>query len=237
MPLDGREILLAGGSGGLGSVAARMLKTDGAKLIVSYFHNKVRAEKLSDIAQIVQADITKPADRERLLKSAPNLYGLVVMTGIPAREPKDWDRSLDVNYTGPIQLARQAAERMQANKMNGSIILMGTLQAVSGFPKANTTYAGAKAALIHAGRILAKDFRGPDEVRVNVVSPGTINAGMAEPSIASGKYDKYLKEGYIWRWGTAEDVARAIRFFLEPNNYITGQNILVDGGLGLGPGL
>ena len=56
---------------------------------------------------------------------------------------------------------------------------------------------------------------------------------MAEASIASGKYAKYIDEGIISRYGRAEDVARAVRFFLEPDSYITGQVLTVDGGLTL----
>ena len=57
--------------------------------------------------------------------------------------------------------------------------------------------------------------------------------GMAEASIASGKYDKFVQEGVIHRFGQAADVARAVRFFLEPDNYITGQVLSVDGGITL----
>jgi NAD(P)-dependent dehydrogenase (short-subunit alcohol dehydrogenase family) len=56
---------------------------------------------------------------------------------------------------------------------------------------------------------------------------------MARASIASGKYAKYLDDGSIPRYGSARDVARAVRFFLEPDNYITGQVLTVDGGLTL----
>ena len=60
-----------------------------------------------------------------------------------------------------------------------------------------------------------------------------LQAGMAEASIASGKYDRYLKDGIIPRYGRALDVARAVRFLLEPDNYITGQVLSVDGGITL----
>jgi NAD(P)-dependent dehydrogenase (short-subunit alcohol dehydrogenase family) len=56
---------------------------------------------------------------------------------------------------------------------------------------------------------------------------------MAEASISSGKYDRYIDEGLIPRFGRALDVARAVRFFLEPDNYITGQVLSVDGGITL----
>jgi NAD(P)-dependent dehydrogenase (short-subunit alcohol dehydrogenase family) len=68
---------------------------------------------------------------------------------------------------------------------------------------------------------------------VNVVSPGITAAGMAEASIASGKYDRFLQDSVIPRFGRAGDVARAVRLFLEPDNYITGQVLCVDGGITL----
>jgi NAD(P)-dependent dehydrogenase (short-subunit alcohol dehydrogenase family) len=106
------------------------------------------------------------------------------------------------------------------------------MQAVALFP-GSTAYAAGKAALLHAARILAKECRGRQNVRVNVIAPGVMQAGMAEASIASGKYDRFLQEGTIARFGRAEDVARAVRFFLEPDNYVTGQVLSVDGGMTL----
>jgi len=92
---------------------------------------------------------------------------------------------------------------------------------------------GEKAALLHAARILAKECRGKTNIRVNVIAPGVMAAGMAEVSIASGKYERYLADGVIPRYGQAADVARAVRFFLEPDNYVTGQVLSVDGGITL----
>jgi NAD(P)-dependent dehydrogenase (short-subunit alcohol dehydrogenase family) len=106
------------------------------------------------------------------------------------------------------------------------------MQANALFP-GSTVYASQKAALQHAALILAKEVRGPGNIRVNVVSPGVTAAGMAEASIAAGKYARFIDEGVIPRYGRAEDVARAIRFFLEPDNYVTGQVLCVDGGMTL----
>jgi pteridine reductase len=87
--------------------------------------------------------------------------------------------------------------------------------------------------LLHSARILAKECRGASNIRVNVIAPGVMAAGMAEASIASGKYERYISDGVIPRYGRAEDVARAVRFFVEPDNYITGQVLSVDGGITL----
>ena len=121
---------------------------------------------------------------------------------------------------------------MKTAGTRGAIVLVSTMQAVALFP-GSTAYASQKAALLHAGRILAKECRGATDIRVNVVCPGVNQAGMAEASIAAGKYDRFVKDNAIRRFGRAEDVARAVRFLLEPDNYITGQVITIDGGLTL----
>jgi NAD(P)-dependent dehydrogenase (short-subunit alcohol dehydrogenase family) len=97
----------------------------------------------------------------------------------------------------------------------------------------STAYASAKAALVHGAKVLAKEVGGAANIRVNVVAPGATLAGMAQTSLRSGKYDPFVASGVIPRFGRAEDVARAVRFLLEPDNYITGQVITVDGGMTL----
>jgi meso-butanediol dehydrogenase / (S,S)-butanediol dehydrogenase / diacetyl reductase len=222
LPLDQLQILLVGGAGGLGSATAELLKAEGAHV------------EISSRTHGIHADITVADDRKRLMDTLPKLYGLVVFAGSPARgDIEDAMRiSHQVNYEGPILLAREAAERMKASGMQGAIVLFATMQAVALFP-GSTAYAGEKAALLHAARILAKECRGPSNIRVNVIAPGVMAAGMAEASIASGKYDRYLKDGIIPRYGKAEDVARAVRFLLEPDSYVTGQVLSVDGGITL----
>jgi NAD(P)-dependent dehydrogenase (short-subunit alcohol dehydrogenase family) len=121
---------------------------------------------------------------------------------------------------------------MRTSGTAGAIVLFSTMQSIGLFP-GSTAYSASKTALLNAARILAKECRGPANIRVNVVAPGVTAAGMAEASIASGKYDRYVKEGIVHRFGAAEDVARAVRFFLEPDNYVTGQVLTVDGGLTL----
>lgn len=237
--LRDREIILAGGSGGLGQAIAEMLASEGARLVVSFRSNAERAARLRRLAaHILPADLAVAADRARLLDAAPSLYGLVVLAGEPARVPDPalfedvLRRSLEVNLLGPVALAREAAQRMRAAGTPGAIVLFSTMQAVALFP-GSLAYAAPKAGLLHAARLLAKEHRGPANIRVNVVCPGVMQAGMAEASIAAGKYDRCLSEGVIPRFGRALDVARAVRFFLEPDNYITGQFLLVDGGLTL----
>ena len=246
--LAGRVSVLAGGSGGIGAVLARALHAEGAPLVLGYRRDRARAEALAvelnaaGGAQVsaVGGDLADEATRAALLAAGRALgrhYGLVVLAGDPARPAAgvatqdEMTRSLADNYLGPVLLARAFASEA-ANDGGGAIVLTSTMQGVALF-EGSLAYAAPKAALVHAARLLAKEHGGPSEVRVNVVAPGVTAAGMAEASIRAGKYDRFVHGGAVHRFGRAEDVARAIRFFLEPDGYVTGQVLTVDGGLTL----
>jgi 3-oxoacyl-[acyl-carrier protein] reductase len=249
-PLEGRVVLAAGGSGGLGSAAVALLARDGATVVAGYRQDRQRAESLKQAVEarykatvhLVEGDISEPDIRKRYIETADaigdGIYGLVCFTGDPARvkfddvTDSDLHDSLQKNYVAPLMLARECATQMRKRGNGGSIVLLSTMQAVGAF-ESSINYAGPKTALIGAARILAKQWGGPGEIRVNVIAPGVNRAGMALKSIESGKYDFYVDQNIIPRFGKPEDVARVARLLLEPDNYITGQVITVDGGLTL----
>ena len=248
--LASRVVLVAGGTGGLGSAAVALLARDGAKVIAGYRSDRKRAEAMKQAVEarygatlhLVEGDISDPAVRARYIEEAEGfglgLYGLVCFTGDPARvkfddlEDRDLHDSMQENYIAPVLLARDAARRMNARAREGAIVLISTMQAVAVF-ESSINYGVPKKALIHAARIMAKQWGGPSGIRVNVVAPGVNRAGMALRSIESGKYDFYIDQKIIPRFGRPEDVARVVRLLLEPDSYITGQVITVDGGLTL----
>ncbi len=247
--LKGRNILVAGGTGGLGSAAVALLARDGARVVVGFRSNRKRAEELQQTIRqrwkanihLVEGDIRDPAVRKSYLDRADQeggIYGLVCYTGDPARvdfntaEASDLTLSMEENYFAPLLLARDAGARMTERKTKGAIVLISSMQAVAPFD-GSFNYAGPKTALVQAGLILARQWGGPTDIRVNVVAPGVNRAGMAQASIESGKYDPFMEKGVIPRFGRPEDTARLVRLLLEPDNYITGQVITVDGGLTL----
>jgi NAD(P)-dependent dehydrogenase (short-subunit alcohol dehydrogenase family) len=243
--LRGRLAVVAGGTGGLGAATVSLLAREGARLVVGYRANRARAEALQAALaeqfgarlQFVEGDLASPAVRRAYVEAVAALggppCGAAIFPGTPARakweelDAATLENSLRANFVGPVLLAKELGSVMEQSAAGGGLVLLSTMQAVAAFDS-SLAYATPKAALVHAARILARQWK---RVRVNVVAPGATMVGMAEASVTAGKYDSYLSSGAIPRIGRPEDVARAVRFFLEPDNYLTGQVLVVDGGL------
>jgi pteridine reductase len=247
--LAGKVIMVPGGTGGLGACLVALLLSEGAVPVVGYRSNRTRAKsvksslesKFRGTIHLLEGDLCDEAARRRYLeetaKHTGSIDGMACFVGDAARVPVegltagDLARSYESNFIAPVLLAKAVGEHMIAGKVSGSLVLLSSMQGVGVFEN-SLNYAAPKAAIIHACRILAKQWSGRS-VQVNVVAPGATVAGMAASSVNSGKYDRYVEQGNISRFGRPEDVARAVRFLLEPDCYTTGQVLLVDGGMSL----
>jgi NAD(P)-dependent dehydrogenase (short-subunit alcohol dehydrogenase family) len=244
--LAGRSVIVAGGTGGLGGALVALLAREGAHVVAGYRSNRERAlqlqramaEQFSASIELVEGDILDASVRRAYLaaaeKSRGSFAGAAIFPGDPARvaweslNSESLASSFQSNYSGPILLAKELGEALE-KAGGGNLVLLATMQAVAPFP-GSLNYAAPKAALVHGARILAQQW---NHVAVNVVAPGATVAGMAESTVRSGKYDRFVASGAIPRFGRPEDIAQAVRFFLEPGVYANGQVLVVDGGLTL----
>lgn len=142
----------------------------------------------------------------------------------------DWETVLRVNLTGTFIVARTAARHM-ARVGSGTVVNVASINGVAVAPHAGA-YTAGKAAVVKLTEQMALEWS-DHGIRVNAVSPGLIDAGMSEP-IYSDPETRRVRTAHVpmRRLGSAQDVADAVMFLASPQaSYITGQNIVVDGGV------
>jgi 3-oxoacyl-[acyl-carrier protein] reductase len=236
--LDGKTALVTGGSRGIGRAIATELARAGAAVVVGYRTGKDEAEALASElgARAVQADVSSPEDATRLVEEAGSLDILVnnaglTRDGVLARMPDDdWRVVLETNLSSVFYTCRAACRPMM-KKRGGSIVNLSSIVGVHG-NWGQTNYAASKAGIIGFTKSLAREL-GSRNVRANVVAPGYVKTRLTEvlPEEAT---QAMLQNTPLGRLGEPEDVAGAVRFLCSDEAaFITGEVLLVDGGLGM----
>jgi 3-oxoacyl-[acyl-carrier protein] reductase len=236
--LEGKTALVTGGSRGIGRAIAAELARAGASVVVGYRSGAEEAEAVaSEIGgRAVQADVSDGDEARRLVEEAGDLDILVNNAGITRdgllmRMPDDdWHAVLETNLGGVFHTCR-AASRGMLKRRSGAIVNISSVVGVHGNP-GQTNYAAAKAGIIGFTKSLAREL-GNRGVRANVVAPGYISTRLTE-ELPDELKDLMLQNTPLGRFGSPEDVAGAVRFLCSGEaSFITGEVLLVDGGLGM----
>lgn len=241
--LDGETAIITGGASGMGRATARRMTDEGAKVAVFDLDGE-GAQKVADEiggfgfgvdvgdADAMQAAVDAAAKKLGGLSIIYNNAGTMAFALTHEIPPADWERVVRVNLLGPYHGIRSAVPYMiEAGR--GNIVSTASISGVR--PAAGEgPYAASKAAVIALTATAALEY-GPMGIRVNCISPGTIRTGMTEPLLAWKEGNDFMREKTpIGRIGEPEDIADAVVFLCSnAARYITGHNLVVDGGVTL----
>ena len=236
--LEGKLALVTGGSRGIGRAIALELGRAGAEVVVGYRTGREEAEAVaSEIGgRAVEADVSDAEAAKALVEAAGDLDVLVNNAGLTRdgllvrMSDDDWRTVIDTNLSSVFYTCRAAARPMM-RKRAGSIVNLSSIVGIHG-NWGQTNYAASKAGIIGFTKSLAREL-GSRNVRANVVAPGYVKTQLTDvlPEEATAAM---LTNTPLGRLGDPEDVAGAVRFLCsDAAAFVTGDVLLVDGGLGM----
>ncbi|MFP4311961.1 MAG: SDR family NAD(P)-dependent oxidoreductase [Nitriliruptoraceae bacterium] len=233
--------LIIGATGAAGSATARRLAASGATLALASRDGTAvgsLAEEVGASAHTVDARdigavgdlVGEVLDRHGRLDGVANLVGSVLLKPAHLTTPEEFHETIALNLTSAFAVVRAAAPAMRDG--GGSIVLASSAAAQTGIAN-HEAIAAAKGGIISLARSAAATY-GAKGVRVNAVAPGLVASKMTERLVANeSQAEASRKMHVLGRLGTGEDIASAVVFLLDPaNDWITGQVLGVDGGLG-----
>lgn len=249
MQIPGKNVLVTGGSRGIGKGCALELAKAGANVAVNYHSSSQAAEEVvAEIEQLgrraiaIQADVSEQSSVEEMMARVVEAFGSLdafVSNAVYSdrelmveADMEGFRRTIDVSMWGAFYGVRAAAQRMIQQGTGGAITVVSSPHAFIPFPGA-MAYNMAKAAIDQMAKTAAIELA-PQSIRVNVVHPGWIDTPgerkfFTEEQLAQGAGSIPLK-----RMGTPAEIGRAILYTLSPDaDYMTGSILLIDGGITL----
>ena len=246
MLLSGKTAIISGAAGprGIGFAAARLFAEQGARVAIFDIDQRAAeaaAQGLGSDHLGLGCDVTDPAACKKAAAEAIDQFGnidvLINNAGItqPVKfmeiDQVSWRRIIDVNLTGVLNLSQAVVPHMRERK-SGSIACMSSVSAqrgggIFGGPH----YSAAKAGVLGLAKAMAREL-GPDNIRVNCVTPGLIQTDITGGKLTDEMKSEIIKGIPLGRLGTAEDVARIYLFLASDlSSYTTGAVIDVNGGM------
>lgn len=247
MTLEGKTALITGGSRGIGREIALELASRGCDVAIGYHSDHGAAASvcaqitaLGRTCKAIQADVGRSSEADLLVSEAMAMTGsldIVVSNAGVTRDAllvrmtdEKWADVIGTNLTGTFNVTRAAARYMMRQR-KGTMVLVSSIVGLGG-NAGQANYAASKAGVIALARSAAKELGGRG-ITVNVVAPGFVETDMTRV-LDKGVVSSYLASIPLKRAGMPADIAKAVAFLVSPEAaYITGQILVVDGGMSL----
>lgn len=246
---DGKTVLVVGGAQGMGRACAERFGAEGANLALFDIEDAALDGAAADLrarghaVETVRGDVAQAADVESAVARTVERFAaidvlvhaaaVVELTPLLDFPESAWRRIVDVNLTG-VFLATKAAGRVMAARGGGSIVVFASTNAFFA-EESNVPYSATKGGIVMFVRNAAMDLA-RHGIRINAVDPGIIDtrlsAALVHDPVAGPEYLKRIPAG---RYGTPDDIAKVVLFLASDDAaYMTGEDVIVDGGLTLG---
>jgi NAD(P)-dependent dehydrogenase (short-subunit alcohol dehydrogenase family) len=244
--LEGKGVLISGGSSGIGRAAARRFLEEGSRVFVGGLEAEDVAGVVDDLGELgeiggLAGDVSLEADVAALIGGARDALGridvLINNAGIATKHafldvtPEAWDRTLAVNLRGMFLVASSAARAMLAREPEGGVIVnMASTNALAGEPDF-AHYNASKGGVLQLTRTMAVEL-GPKGIRVNCLCPGFIDTPLNDRLATPEERAAYARERIpLGRAGRAEEVAAAYAFLAsDESSFVHGEALVIDGG-------
>lgn len=243
--LDGKRILVTGGSRGIGRACCELAARAGARVAIGYRLERAAAEALvrsivdaGGEAHCVAAELADRGEAEMLVDDAAERFGGLdvlitnhgIWKGAPIDEMSDgeWNEMIGINLTGVFHVIRAAVPYLKAAG-GGSIVNLSSTAGQRG-EAGHSHYAATKGAIISMTKSLAVELA-PHGIRTNCVAPGWVDTDMSHETLVGPRAEEIRAAIPLGRPGTAEEIAGAVLFLASPlAAFINGEILNVNGG-------
>jgi 3-oxoacyl-[acyl-carrier protein] reductase len=245
MQLKDRIAIVTGGTKGIGKAICLLLAREGAKVVVNYSRDDRAADDFWDEAKsnglnvdLYRGDVTQFDQVKEMVEKAfarygkidilVNNVGLIRDNFLMLMSDEDWNALIRTNLTSLFYCCKTVIRKMIPQR-SGKIVNISSISGIIG-TSGQANYAATKGGMISFTKSLAREL-GPFNIHVNAVAPGLIESAMAS-KMPKEKVEGIIKSTSLGRIGKPEEVAKVVLFLASENsNYITGQTIIVDGGI------